>query len=250
MPSLLPLALVVVCAQTTHPASAPTSAPAPTYTYRDDHDPNGIGKFYMGREIARVMGHEGADWLERPEREAEEAPALLIESLRLKPGQVVADIGAGSGYLTVRLARAVGPTGRVKAVDVQAEMLALLRERMTRERLTHVDLILGTEKDPRLQRDSVDLVLMVDVYHEFAFPFEMMKAIVPALKSQGRVVLVEYRGEDPTVPIKVVHKMTARQVIHEMAAVGLKLKQRVDSLPRHHILVFSRTNTPATRESK
>ncbi len=250
MASLLIHLLILGMAPATRPASAPAvtrpaaTAPAPLYIWRDDHDPNGLGKFYMGREIALVMGHEGADWLERPEREQEEAPALLIESLALKPGTTVADIGAGSGYLTVRLARAVGPSGRVKAVDVQPEMLDLMRTRLRRERLNNVDLVLGDEKDPRLEPGSIDLVLMVDVYHEFAYPCEMMMKIVAALKPGGRVVLVEYRGEDPSVPIKRVHKMKARQAVREMAVAGLRLEKRLDVLPRQHVLIFYLPSDP------
>lgn len=185
------------------------------------------------------MGHEGAEWLDRPEREEEEAPAQLIDALPLRRGDVVADIGAGSGYLTVRLARRVGPAGRVKAVDVQPEMLDLLRDRLRRERLTNVDLILGEAQDPRLKPRSVDLVLMVDVYHEFEYPYEMMKKIVPALRAGGRVALVEYRAEDPQVPIKRVHKMAADQVTREMKVAGLKLLRRIDALPRQHLLIYS-----------
>jgi ubiquinone/menaquinone biosynthesis C-methylase UbiE len=243
-PAVLCSPLSSARAQTSSPAaSAPATSPAPVYTYRADHDPNGIGKFYMGREIAHVMGHEGADWLERPEREEEEAPALLIRSLGLKPGQIVCDLGAGSGYLTVRLARAVAPGGRVKAVDIQQEMLDLLGERLKREGLENVDLVLGDEQDPRLPPASVDLVLMVDVYHEFAWPYEMMQNIVRALRPGGRVVLVEYRKEDPNVPIKLVHKMTARQAILEMRAAGLAHHKNIEVLPRQHILIFTRPRT-------
>lgn len=234
---------IVLCAVAAGWAAAPTTttAPARIYQQRAKHDPNGIGKFYLGREIAQVMGHEGADWLERPEREAEEAPALLMKALGLKEGEVVADIGAGSGYFTVRLSRLVGPTGRVKAVDIQQEMLDLLAARLKRERIENVDLVLGGESDPRLEPGSVDLVLMVDVYHEFAFPYEMMQRIVRSLRPGGRVVLVEYRLEDPRVPIKLVHKMSAAQATREMKAVGLTLQERSNVLPRQHILIFGKT---------
>ncbi len=172
-----------------------------------------------------------------------------MKSLRLRPGQVVCDLGAGSGYLTVRLARAVGADGRVKAVDVQPEMLALLKERLGRENLHNVDLVLGTEKDPRLAPASVDLVLMVDVYHEFAFPHEMMRHIAAALRPGGRVVFVEYRKEDRAVPIKEVHKMSAAQVRREMRPHALTLIEKIDVLPRQHILVFGK-RAPTTAPSQ
>lgn len=222
------------------PATAPAAAqPAgPRYTYSRLHDPNGIGKFYMGREIAQVMGHEGMRWLDRRQRDLEESPDKMIDALNLKKGDVVADIGAGSGYITTRLARAVGREGRVKAVDIQQEMLDALKRKLGRARIHNVDLVLGETADPRLEPESIDLALMVDVYHEFEFPYEMMRAIVPALKLNGRVVLVEYRMEDPSVPIKLVHKMTADQAVAEMKAVGLELDEKIDVLPRQHILIF------------
>src|ERR1043165_4100952 len=187
-----------------------------SYEFRREHDPNGIGKFYFAREIAHVMGHQAADWLERPEREAEEKPELLLEALKLKPGDVVADIGAGTGYYTWRLARLVGEKSLVYAVDIQQEMLDLLDKKMAERKITCVKGVLGTITDPKLPPGSVDLVLMVDVYHEFDHPFEMMEAICKALKPGGRVVFVEFRTEDPKVPIKEVHKMSEAQVRKEM----------------------------------
>ncbi len=239
------------------PASQPTTATAPAgdlpgYTWNDDHDPNGIGKFYMGREIAQVMGHLGAEWLDRPEREREEQPAQLIAALDLRPGTVVADIGAGSGYFTLRLAKAVGPTGRVKAVDIQPEMLDIIKKKMEPLDLHNVDLILGTEDDPKLEPDSIDLVLLVDVYHEFEYPYEMMQRLVRALKPGGRIAFVEFRLEDPDVPIKHVHKMSKDQVIREARPHRLELHQAIDALPRQHVLIFrkpSPTSQPASRDS-
>lgn len=247
--NLVPIVLAIWMLTGEAPAttSAPTSAPAvERYTWRRDHDPNGIGKFYMGREIAHVMSHEGADWLERSEREAEEAPSRLIESLDLRETDVVADIGAGSGYFTVRIAPRV-PRGRVKAVDIQPEMLELLARRLERERIENVDLIEGREDDPRLEPASVDLALLVDVYHEFEYPYEMMTRIRDALRPGGRVVLVEYRLEDPAVPIKRVHKMSERQAIREMEAVGLRHVRTVGVLPRQHILVFAKEPPASSR---
>src|SRR5207247_1331272 len=151
-----------------------------------EHDPNGIGKFYMGREIAHVMGHQAAEWLERPERNEEERTDLLVDSLKIKPGEVVADIGAGTGYLTRRLGEKVRPTGKVFAVDIQPEMLTLLTNKMLELGLTNIQAVLGTISDPKLPPASVDTVLMVDVYHEFSEPYEMMQAICKGVKPGGR----------------------------------------------------------------
>jgi ubiquinone/menaquinone biosynthesis C-methylase UbiE len=208
------------------------------YEVREQHDPNGIGKFYMGREIAHVMGHQAADWLERPEREKEERPDLLIESLKIKPGDVVADIGAGTGYYSWRAAQKAGEKGLVYAVEIQQEMLDLLAARMAERKISNVKGVLGTITDPKLPANSVDLVLMVDVYHEFDHPFEMMQAICKALKPGGRVVFVEFRAEDPKVPIKEVHKMSQAQVRKEMTVHPLEWVETIDVLPWQHIIVF------------
>lgn len=217
-----------------------TLAAEPRYEFRTDHDPNGIGKFYMGREIARVMGHQAAGWLERPEREQEEAPTRLLKALDLKGGEVVADIGAGSGYHTFRLAKAVGPRGKILAVDIQPEMLALIRKRMKAEMVNNVEPVLGAEMDPKLPAEAVDLILLVDVYHEFSHPFEMTEAMVKALKSGGRLVFVEFRLEDPKVPIKLVHKMSERQVVKEMKPHPLRHAKTINVLPWQHIIVFEK----------
>jgi ubiquinone/menaquinone biosynthesis C-methylase UbiE len=219
--------------------TAPEKLPAgPRYTFRRDHDPDGTGKFYMGREIAHVMGHSAADWLDRPEREAEEAPSMLVKALDLKPGQVVADIGAGSGYLTFMMAPLVAPKGKVMAVDIQPEMLDIIRKRMKDKNLPNVEPVLGTITDPKLRPGSVDMILMVDVYHEFSHPYEMTQAMVRSLKRGGRIVFVEYRLEDPRVPIKLVHKMTQDQVKKEMAIHPLTWEKTLTLLPRQHIIVF------------
>jgi ubiquinone/menaquinone biosynthesis C-methylase UbiE len=212
----------------------------PRYEYHKDHDPDGTGKFYMGREIAQVMGHEGADWLDRPEREREEQPALLLKALAIKPGAVVADIGAGSGFLTFRFARCVGPKGKVLAVDIQPEMLALIRQRMKERKVTNIDVVRGTISDPKLPAGAVDLMVMVDVYHEFSHPWEMTVAMVKALKPGGRLVFVEYRKEDPKVPIKLVHKMEEKQVIKEMRPHALRHVKTLEVLPWQHIIVFEK----------
>jgi precorrin-6B methylase 2 len=199
---------------------------------------DGIGKLYLGREIARVMGHQGAAWLEREERLEEERPDLLHGLLGVKPGMVVADIGAGTGYHAWRLAERVGPKGRVLAVDIQPEMLTLLASNMARRGFTNVVGVLGTEKDPGLERESVDLALMVDVYHEFDHPFEMVSAMVRALRPGGRMVLVEFRGEQTSVPIKPLHKMTEAQVRREMEIHGLEWVETRRELPWQHVVIF------------
>lgn len=211
---------------------------APRYETRKEHDPNGTGKFYMGREIAQVMGHQAANWLERPEREKEEEPGKLLDALKLKPGDVVADIGAGSGYFTFRVAQRVGPTGKVFAVDIQPEMLAIIREKMKARKLSNIEPILSTETDPKLPVGAVDLILMVDVYHEFAYPWEMTRALVRALKPDGRLVFVEYRLEDPKVWIKLVHKMTEKQVRKEMEPHPIRWLETPEILPTQHIIIF------------
>ena len=216
------------------------AADAPRYEHRADHDPNGTGKFYLGREIALVMGHQAAGWLDRPEREKEEQPTKLIQVLKLKPGEVVADVGAGSGYLTFRVAEKVGPAGKVYAVDIQPEMLALIRERAKAKGLTNVEPVLGTEADPKLPASAVDTILMVDVYHEFSHPYEMTDAMVKALKPGGRLVFVEYRMEDEKVPIKLVHKMSEAQVIKEMGPFPLKHAKTSADLPWQHVIVFEK----------
>lgn len=208
------------------------------YETRANHDRDGIGKFYMGREIAHVMGHEGADWLDRPEREREEEPDKLINLLPLKPGNTVADIGAGTGYMSWRMAKKVSPGGKILAVDIQQEMLDMLGDRMKGRQITNVVPVLGSISDPRLPQNSVDLVLMVDVYHEFSEPWEMMQGIIQGLKPGGRVAFVEYRAEDPSVPIKPLHKMSVAQVKKEAEAAGLKWEKTIEDLPRQHLILF------------
>jgi ubiquinone/menaquinone biosynthesis C-methylase UbiE len=225
------------------PAADPVAVAAPTtnrYEFHQLHDPDGIGKFYLGREIAHVMGHEAAPWLERAEREQEEHPEQLIEELQIRAGQVVADIGAGTGYFSRRLAGKVGPTGKVFAEDIQPEMLTLLSNKMAAVGITNVISILGTTTDSKLPPGSVDLVLMVDVYHEFDWPCEMMEAICRSLKPGGRVVFVEFRGEDPGVPIKRLHKMTEAQVRKEMASQPLQWVETNRQLPWQHIIIFKK----------
>ena len=197
---------------------------------------DGIGKRYMGREIARVMGHQGAGWLERSQREREERTDLLIAALGLNPGDVVADVGAGTGYFAFRMSPLV-PQGKVFAVDIQLEMLDIIRSRMD-ESTGNIMPVLGNDQDVRLPPGSIDLILLVDAYHEFSHPREVMQAIAASLSDRGRVVLVEYRGEDPEVPIKALHKMTVEQARRELGEVGLSLQQVKDELPWQHIMIF------------
>jgi len=198
---------------------------------------DGIGKVYMGREIAFVMGHQGAGWLERSERAREEGTELLVRNLPLKPADTVADIGAGTGYFSFRLAARV-PEGKVYAVDIQQEMLDIIERRKSSGQAANVVGVLGTESDPRLPENALDLILMVDAYHEFEYPREMGEAMVRALKPGGRIALVEYRAEDDNVPIKPLHKMTQAQAKKEMAALGLTWERTVDALPWQHLMFF------------
>ncbi|MGK7888003.1 MAG: class I SAM-dependent methyltransferase [Leptolyngbyaceae cyanobacterium] len=209
------------------------------YRDRDRPSADGIGKVYMGREIAQVMGYRGAAWLERPSRLQSEKPHLLIANLDLQPDQVVADLGAGTGYLSARLAAKV-PQGKVFAVDVQPEMITLLQQRIEGQQLENVEPILATVDDPKLPESSVDLAIMVDVYHELEYPYEVMQQVVKALRPGGRVVLVEYRGENPFIMIKRLHKMTEKQARRELAAVGLKWVKTNEDLPTQHIMVFEK----------
>jgi ubiquinone/menaquinone biosynthesis C-methylase UbiE len=219
---------------------APDSTPRPPYETRASHDPNGTGKFYMGREIAQVMGPGGIEWLDRPEREEEEHPAKVLDSLDLRPGEVVADLGAGSGYFTFRIAPKLGQTGKVLAVEIQEAMLNTLRAHVATMKSKNVEVMQGSEIDPHLPVSGVDLVLVVDVYHELAYPFEVMTKVREALKTGGRVVFVEYRKEDPAVRIKEVHKMSVKQLEKEMNAVGLVRVRTVETLPLQHIVIFKK----------
>ena len=202
---------------------------------------DGIGRFYMGREIAQVMGHLGAGWLERPTREREERTDLLLDMLALSPTDTVVDLGAGTGYFSLPIARQLSG-GKVIALDIQREMLDIIEDRMTTAGIDNIDTLLGAPCDPGLRPASVDLVLLVDAYHEFACPREVMAVVAAALRPQGRVILVEYRAEDASVPIKPLHKMTVVQAEKELAEVGLVLQGIDDRLPMQHVMTFRRAN--------
>jgi precorrin-6B methylase 2 len=221
-------------------AQTPANSQPPVYSFAQEHSPDGIGKFYQGREIAHVMGHEGSDWLERPERQTEERPDLLLRALKLHPGDAAADIGAGTGYFSWRMASIVGDRGRIYANDIQPEMLELLAKNMAEHHATNFQTVLGTITDANLPPGRLDLVLMVDVYHEFDHPYEMMQSICHALKPRGRVVWVEYRAEDPNVPIKPLHKMSEAQVRKEAAALPLQWVETIETLPRQHVIIFQK----------
>ncbi len=222
-------------------ASSAFADDPPRYETRADHDPDGIGKFYMGREIAHVMGYRAAEWLERKERVKEEEPAKLIKALDVKPGDVIADVGAGSGYHTFLLSPLVGEKGKIIACDIQQEMLDLIEKKAQRLKITNVERVKGTETDPKLPKAGVDLILLVDVYHEFSFPYEMTEKMVESLKPGGRMAFVEFRLEDSEVPIKLVHKMSERQVIKEMGVFpDMKHDKTIGTLPWQHVVVFKK----------
>ncbi len=191
-----------------------------------------------GRRIAQVMGAEGADWLERSEREREENPARAIELIGFEKGMTVADVGAGSGYYAVRIAEKVGPTGKVYANDIQPEMLNILKRQLRRKKVGNVEPVLGTEQDPRLPEKCCDVILMVDVYHEFSRPQEMLQKLKQSLKDDGRLILLEYRKEDPYVPIRPEHKMSVKEAKLEVEGEGFLLDKVIEELPWQHILIF------------
>ena len=239
--SLLTFVLLAACQPGSSQQQTASASTADSLdTYQDGPATrDGIGKFYKGREIAHVMGHLGADWLERPERQREERTDLLLKALDLKPTDVVADIGAGTGFFTFLMAPQV-PKGRVLAVDIQPEMIAYLNEGKAKRNLPNVQPIQSTEADPKLSVNSINLAIMIDAYHEFSYPREMIQHVADALKPGGRIALVEYRAEDPSVPIKELHKMSVAQATKEMKAVGLRLLKNDDRLPQQHIMFFGK----------
>ena len=239
LPVLFIILLFACCRGTSQQQPATASSDSATAYRFASASRDGIGKYYQGREIAQVMGHLGASWLERPEREREERTDLLLKALALKPTDVVADIGAGTGFFSFLMAAEL-PKGKVLAVDIQPEMIQYLNEGKAKRKLINVQPILGTESDPKLSANSIDLAILIDAYHEFSYPREMMGHIASALKPSGRVALVEYRAEDPTVPIKELHKLSVAQATKEMKAAGLKLIKNDDRLPQQHIMFFGR----------
>jgi ubiquinone/menaquinone biosynthesis C-methylase UbiE len=223
-------------AQTPHPKQEPSR-----YETRREHDPNGIGKFYMGREIAHVMGYQGAGWLERPEREKEEKVSKLMPSLDIKEGHLIADFGAGSGFHTMKLSKLVGDKGKVYAVDIQPQMLDIIGKRVRKDNIENVVLVHCTEKEPKLPEAKLDMIMMVDVYHELSYPYEVGLELVKALKPGGRLVFVEFRLEDKKVPILDVHRMSIAQVKKEMEPFkDLKYQKTLNHLPWQHVIIFEK----------
>ena len=237
----MPILRWIVCLSLAFSACGVRADVDPEKSHYTTGSPNrdGIGKIYMGREISHVMGHLGAGWLERPERERQERTDLLITGLTLSEDFVVADIGAGTGYFTFPVA-ARGPEGKVFSVDIQPEMLALIEQRKTLENVVNVETVLGEADDPKLPDNEIDLAFIVDAYHEFSFPREMGERLKASLKPGGQLVLVEYRAEDPRVPIKRLHKMSEMQVKQEMAAIGLDWVRTESHLPQQHVLIFEK----------
>lgn len=230
-------ALSITCALLIGAAAAPVAAQPERYIERSPSR-DGIGKVYMGREISAVMGWQGAGWLERSERAQEERTDLLLRALALKPGMVVADIGAGTGYLSRRMAGLVAPGGKVMAVDVQPQMIEMLEGRVRRDGLKNIEPRLGSETDVNLPPQSVDLAVMVDVYHELTYPYEVLTSVLRALRPGGEVVFVEYKAEDPAVPIKPLHKMSEAQIRREASAHALEWVRTEAGLPWQHVVVF------------
>jgi SAM-dependent methyltransferase len=194
---------------------------------------------YMGREIADVMSHLGADWLIRDTREEEEQPDRMLDALKIQPGWSVADVGAGVGYTSLRIAKRVGKTGTVYSTDVQPEMLKMLQQNARTFRVANIKPVLCTPSDPKLPEGKLDLIIMVDVYHECSEPESTLKGLRKALKPTGRLVLVEFRAEDPEVPIKPEHKMSVAQARKELEANGFKFKESLEFLPWQHVIIFN-----------
>jgi len=228
--------IIVLISIVTNSCNSQNTVAKEDYTYKTG-DPNGIGKWYMDREIAHVMGFQAMDWLDRPEREEEENTNILLKNMNIKLDDTIADIGAGSGYHVFKMAP-MANNGFVYAVDIQDEMLEEIRKNAKIGDVNNVEVIKGSEKSVNLPENSVDKVLMVDVYHEFNFPKEMLGSIKTALRKDGEIYLIEYRGEDESVPIKTLHKMTEKQAVKEMNAGGFKLKKNIENLPWQHCMVF------------
>ena len=239
MKSLNRIAIILLLAIPFLASSVSLGAEHPGYIEAPERRTTGIGKFYMDREISFVMGHRAAGWLNRPERIQEEMPDAVVENMNLEPDHVVADIGAGSGYFSFRIAAKV-PDGKVLAVDIQPEMLQLIEGQMGEQEVSNIEGVLGAVDNPNLPANSIDAAITVDAYHEFSHPFEMIDGIYQALKPGGRIFLLEYRGEDPSVPIRPLHKMTEEQVVREMSVFGLDWTDTLDFLPWQHMMIFTK----------
>jgi len=232
------LIILISCFLTSNESIAQADSIDTKYIYKRG-DFNGIGKWYMGREIAYIMGFQGINWLERSEREKEEDVSTLIKNMKIKTNDTIADIGAGSGYHVFKMAP-LAENGLVYAVDIQPEMVETIELKKRSKRMSNIETVLGSEKSINLPKNSLDKILLVDVYHEFSYPIELVKSIKNALKPNGQLFLIEYRGEDLTVPIKKIHKMTEKQSVAEMKAAGLSLKENIDNLPWQHCMIFEK----------
>ena len=236
--NLILLSLSVFCFSLSVTESS-IAAEHPGYVEAPERRTTGIGKFYMGREISFVMGHQAAAWLNRPGRIQEEMPDEVVANMSLNQNDVVADIGAGSGYFSFRIAKLV-PDGKVFAVDIQPEMLQLIEGQKTQDGVNNIEGVLGEIDNPNLPPNSIDAAIMVDAYHEFSHPFEMIDGLYNALRPGGRIFLLEYRGEDASVPIRPLHKMTEEQVVREMSVFGLDWTDTLDFLPWQHMMIFTK----------
>ena len=232
------LIILISCFLTSNESIAQADSIDTKYIYKRG-DFNGTGKWYMGREIAYIMGFQEINWLERSEREKEEDVSTLIKNMKIKTNDTIADIGAGSGYHVFKMAP-LAENGLVYAVDIQPEMVETIELKKRSKRMSNIETVLGSEKSINLPKNSLDKILLVDVYHEFSYPIELVKSIKNALKPNGQLFLIEYRGEDLTVPIKKIHKMTEKQSIAEMKAAGLSLKENIDNLPWQHCMIFEK----------
>lgn len=231
---LLPVAFMALL-----PLQGLSAAEESRYVVDPQRSTTGIGKFYMGREISFVMGHQAAGWLNRPERIREEMPDQVVANMNLASDAVVADIGAGSGYFSFRIAKMV-PDGKVMSVDIQPEMLDIIEQRKAADGVTNIQGVLGEIDDPNLPPNSIDAALMTDAYHEFSHPYEMIKGIYEALKPGGKIFLLEYRAEDASVPIRPLHKMTEQQAVKEMSVFNLEWTDTLDFLPWQHMMIFTK----------
>ncbi|MFV8282763.1 class I SAM-dependent methyltransferase [Christiangramia marina] len=207
-----------------------------TYTFKDG-DPNGIGKWYMGREIAHVMGYQGINWLERSDREKEENTSQLLKNMNIQPDDTIADVGAGSGYHAFKMAK-LATEGFIYAVDIQPEMLQAISVKQSEQQVNNIQTIQGSEKSINLDENSVSKILLVDVYHKFNFPKEMIESMHKSLTSDGKIYLIEYKAEDANIPIKEIHKMSEKQTVKEFEASGFRLEQNIENLPWQHCLIF------------
>lgn len=212
-----------------------------TYTFKNG-DPNGIGKWYMGREIALVMGYQGINWLERSDREKEENTSQLLKNMNIQPGDSIADVGAGSGYHAFKMAK-LASEGFIYAVDIQPEMLQAISVKQSEQQVNNIQTIQGSEKSINLDENSVSKILLVDVYHEFNFPKEMIESMHKSLTSDGKIYLIEYKAEDANIPIKEIHKMSEKQAVKEFEASGFRLEQNIENLPWQHCLIFVKEKT-------